>query len=170
MPSRASSANGEEVVTRTAEFERDVIRAHRRRPSAGRGARAENGPTAQTNAASAARGDQAPRPRRDACRSFTMPQSERAIPILQCAPAIHSPASRRPSTLRQERTISILPTFGGCWKFSGAAATAWSRTTACPGCGTSTPADHGDAAVLAGFRRGFRARARAGVVGGEIDS
>jgi DNA invertase Pin-like site-specific DNA recombinase len=36
-------------------------RAHRRRPSAGRGARAENGPAAQIDAASEARGDQAPR-------------------------------------------------------------------------------------------------------------
>jgi hypothetical protein len=37
------------VLGGLAEFERDLIRAHRRRPGAGRGARAENGPTAQTN-------------------------------------------------------------------------------------------------------------------------
>jgi len=36
------------VLGGLAEFERDLIRrAHRRRPSAGRGARAKNGPTAQ---------------------------------------------------------------------------------------------------------------------------
>ena len=52
------------VLGGLAEFERDLIRApHRRRPGAGRGARAENGPAAQTNAAPEARGDQAPRPR-----------------------------------------------------------------------------------------------------------
>ncbi len=38
-------------------------RAHRRRPGARRGARAENGPTAEADAAPAARGDQAPRHR-----------------------------------------------------------------------------------------------------------
>jgi DNA invertase Pin-like site-specific DNA recombinase len=57
------------VLGELAEFERDLIpRAHRRRPGAGRGARAENGPTAQTNRAPKARGDQAPRHwQRDAC-------------------------------------------------------------------------------------------------------
>ena len=42
--------------------------AHRRRPGASRGARAENGPTVQTHRPPEARGDQAPEPRRDACR------------------------------------------------------------------------------------------------------
>jgi DNA invertase Pin-like site-specific DNA recombinase len=37
------------VLGGLAEFERDLIRAHRRRPSAGRGAEAENGPTVQTH-------------------------------------------------------------------------------------------------------------------------
>jgi DNA invertase Pin-like site-specific DNA recombinase len=46
-----------------AEFERDLIRARRRRPGAGRGAWSENGPTAQANAAPETRGDQAPRHR-----------------------------------------------------------------------------------------------------------
>jgi hypothetical protein len=42
--------------------------AHRRRPGAGRGARAENGPTVQTHRSPKARADQAPKARRDACR------------------------------------------------------------------------------------------------------
>jgi len=56
------------VLGGLAEFERDLIRAHRRRPGAGRGARAENGPTVQAHRSPKARGDQAPQPRRDACR------------------------------------------------------------------------------------------------------
>src|ERR1700680_959316 len=43
-------------------------RAHRRRPGAGRGARAEDGPTVQAHRPPEARGDQASQPRRDACR------------------------------------------------------------------------------------------------------
>jgi DNA invertase Pin-like site-specific DNA recombinase len=39
------------VLGGLAEFERDLIRAQRGRPRASRGARPENGPTAQTNAA-----------------------------------------------------------------------------------------------------------------------
>jgi DNA invertase Pin-like site-specific DNA recombinase len=60
-----------------AEFERDLTNsgAHRRRPSAGRGARAENGPTVQSHRSPKVRGDQAPKPRRDACRNC--PQLQR---------------------------------------------------------------------------------------------
>jgi DNA invertase Pin-like site-specific DNA recombinase len=43
-----------------AEFERDLIRARRRRLSAGRGAGAEIGPTVQAHRSPEARGDQAP--------------------------------------------------------------------------------------------------------------
>jgi hypothetical protein len=43
-------------------------RPQRRRPEAGCGARAENGPTVQTHRPPEARGDQAPKPRRDPCR------------------------------------------------------------------------------------------------------
>jgi len=50
-----------------ADFERDLIRAHRRRPGAGRGTPAANGPTVQTHRSPEARGDQAPgRGRRNA--------------------------------------------------------------------------------------------------------
>ena len=53
-------------------------RAHRRRPTAGRGARAENGPAAQIDAASEARGDQAPRQRRGVpCRDRAQLQRQR---------------------------------------------------------------------------------------------
>src|SRR6266849_674692 len=52
------------VLGGLAEFERDLIRARTGEGRARRGARAENGPTAPTNAAPEARGDQAPRPRR----------------------------------------------------------------------------------------------------------
>jgi DNA invertase Pin-like site-specific DNA recombinase len=52
------------VLGGLAEFERDLIPgAHRRRPGAGRGARAENGPTVQTHRSPETLGDQSPRPR-----------------------------------------------------------------------------------------------------------
>jgi DNA invertase Pin-like site-specific DNA recombinase len=57
------------VLGGLAEFERDLIRT---RTGEGRaralGARAENGPTVQTHRSPEGRSDQAPRPRRDACR------------------------------------------------------------------------------------------------------
>jgi hypothetical protein len=51
------------VLGGLAEFERDLIRAHRGRPRACQGERREDGPPAQTHPAPAAAGDQAPRPR-----------------------------------------------------------------------------------------------------------
>jgi DNA invertase Pin-like site-specific DNA recombinase len=52
------------VLGGLAEFERGSNpRAHRRRPGAGRGARAANGPAVQTHRSPEARGDQAAKPR-----------------------------------------------------------------------------------------------------------
>ena len=66
------------VLGGLAEFERDLIRA---RTGEGReravGARAENGPTVEAHPSPAARGDQAPRPGRDACRDRPQLQRQR---------------------------------------------------------------------------------------------
>src|SRR5712691_9633853 len=57
------------VLGGRAVIENNLIRAHRRRPGAGRGARTEDGPAAEAHRAPAKRGDQAPRPRRrNPCR------------------------------------------------------------------------------------------------------
>jgi hypothetical protein len=66
------------VLGGLAEFERDLIRARTGEGRARAVARAENGPTAQTNAAPEARGDQAPRHRqRNACRHRAQLQRQR---------------------------------------------------------------------------------------------